>query len=208
MFAAEARSRPHLPLVSWGERNGNADGDHRNLTRFNYSLAFDGSMEVNSCSSTRLIGGDNSEGRKSFDGELGCGHTATVSSRRLWCLARLATKAGEAAAGHEKGSSPSGRRIRSSERINASVRGNAVEAVWFGAASVVRSFVDDVCGRDTGQSQSFKCVAFVNMSHMFSEPLQISTITQHILENGNIVQEFTRFGASLSCEVSHKVISI
>ena len=99
-----------------------------------------------------------------------------------------------------KGSSPSGRRMRSSERINASVRGNAVEAVWFGAASVVRSFVDDVCGRDTGQSQSFKCVAFVHMSHMFSEPLQISTITQHILENGNIVQEFTRFGAFLSCE--------
>ena len=102
MFAAEARSRPHLPLVPWGERNGNADGDHCNLAWFNDSLAFDGSMEVNPCSSTRLIGGDNSEGRKSFDGELGCGHTATVSSRRLWRLARLATKAGEAAAGHDK----------------------------------------------------------------------------------------------------------
>jgi hypothetical protein len=56
--------------------------------------------------------------------------------------------------------------MRSSERINASVRGNAVEAVWFGAASAGRSFVGDVCGRDTGQSQSFKCVAFVHMSQM------------------------------------------
>ncbi len=65
------------------------------------------------------------------------------------------------------GSSPSGRRMRSSERINASVRGNAAEAVWLDVASAVRSFVGDVCGRGTGQSQSFKCVAFVAYESYF-----------------------------------------